>query len=244
MAKTAIVMICANSADKIKLNIVLLVLRKANNIIEGYYINKMLPLRVSQVFYFRLRRGGIVLAICLLLCILSTFIPDSTNQTLSSEHCSYSSACTLSSLATSPGQWRFVSTEGNVRVYTRDLPGTSLTSFRGVALLDIHISEALGPFTNLSLSYRWIDMLTHIRAYEIEAGGDDQGQEQPEAAAAGGSFLWFNKKASSSSSTHPVPDDIVHQKLSLPWPISPRELVSWSSFVNSLHCLVRVSESE
>ena len=34
-------------------------------------------------------------------------------------------------------------------------------------MMNLHISEILGPFANLTLSYQWVDMLKFVRSYDI-----------------------------------------------------------------------------
>jgi hypothetical protein len=54
-----------------------------------------------------------------------------------------------------------------VKTYMKAFPGTQLSAFRGVATLDIHISEAMGIFCNFNLSYEWVAMLESLTKYTI-----------------------------------------------------------------------------
>ena len=66
--------------------------------------------------------------------------------------------------------WKLVSESSSgskVRTYMKPFPGTKLVAFKGVALLDVHISRAMGLFCDFNMSYEWVDMLDSIKAYPL-----------------------------------------------------------------------------
>jgi hypothetical protein len=65
------------------------------------------------------------------------------------------------------GEWKFVSKQSGIDTYMKHIPGTKLIAFRGVGILDVHISEALGLFCDLDLAHEWVEMLDSIQTYDI-----------------------------------------------------------------------------
>ncbi len=63
--------------------------------------------------------------------------------------------------------WTYIGTKGGIESYVKHIEGSNLLAFRGVAYIDAHISQAMGPFMNLSLSHEWVSMLKHIKQYPI-----------------------------------------------------------------------------
>jgi hypothetical protein len=70
--------------------------------------------------------------------------------------------------------WLFVGTHNGVATYVKDMKGTKLMAFRGIAVLDLHISQAMGPFANVTKSLEWISLLKSVTKYPI-LHGDNNG---------------------------------------------------------------------
>lgn len=104
--------------------------------------------------------------------------------------------------------WKFISSEKGVDVYTKKVPGSKLLAFRGVATISMHISDILRPFANLTLAYDWVDMLKYIESFDLDTNI---------------ALVTETKNVTEYFATRN--GDIVHQFLQLPWPISPRELL-------------------
>ncbi|RYG69478.1 hypothetical protein EON64_02580, partial [archaeon] len=69
--------------------------------------------------------------------------------------------------------WDFVGCFSGVDTYVRRSDSSSpLLSFRGVAVLDVHISECLGPFVNVTHSLEWISMLKSIEQWPHPSSPD------------------------------------------------------------------------
>ena len=89
-------------------------------------------------------------------------------------------------------------------------------SFRGEVFgLPIHISEAVSHFKDLQLSYDWIDLLKTItdlgpRSRVLKSLKSDDIRH----------ISGVNPFSSAESEPH-----IIYQRISLPWPVSDRELV-------------------
>lgn len=58
--------------------------------------------------------------------------------------------------------WQFANTKSGVDTFVKEVPGSKLLAFRGVAAMDVHISQVLGPFDNVTHSLEWVSMLKHI----------------------------------------------------------------------------------
>lgn len=104
----------------------------------------------------------------------------------------------------SNSEWKYIGTQTGCQLFVKSVPGTDLLAFRGVASLDLHISEIIGPFSNISLSYDWIDMLKHIEAFPFSASEKHDTSKN----------YYFTRS-----------HDIVYQIIGLPWPLKSRELV-------------------
>ena len=63
--------------------------------------------------------------------------------------------------------WTYIGSKGGIETYVKHIEGSNLLAFRGVAYIDAHISQAMGPFMNLSISHEWVSMLKHIKQYPI-----------------------------------------------------------------------------
>ena len=62
-----------------------------------------------------------------------------------------------------PEDWTYIGTTGGIESYLRKVEGSNLLAFRGVAYLDMHISQAMGPYINTSSARQWVSMLKHIQ---------------------------------------------------------------------------------
>ena len=64
--------------------------------------------------------------------------------------------------------WNLVSVSNNgILTYSKSVPGTNLLAFKGVFEIDMHISNVIGLFLNLSRSSEWIDMLGEMKMYPV-----------------------------------------------------------------------------
>lgn len=63
--------------------------------------------------------------------------------------------------------WQFANTKNEVDTYVKEVPGTKLLAFRGVSAMDVHISQVLGPFDNVTHSLEWVSMLKHIELLNL-----------------------------------------------------------------------------
>lgn len=68
--------------------------------------------------------------------------------------------------------WTYIGTKSGIETYLKKVEGSDLLATRGVAYLDMHISQAMGPYINLTLARDWVHMLKHIKQYPIENDTD------------------------------------------------------------------------
>jgi hypothetical protein len=138
----------------------------------------------------------------------TNFVSDANNLSLNPQSQSMDSQ--FSEDAFNINDWKYVLSNKGVDVYTKVVPGTKLLAFKGISVLDIHISDILRPFANLTLSYQWIDLLKSIKAFDLHPSESNSRNDEEESVSE-----YFQRRE----------EDIVHQYLALPWPISPRELL-------------------
>ena len=76
-------------------------------------------------------------------------------------------------------EWTYIGTKGGVETYLRKVEGSNLLAFRGVAVIDLHISEAMGPYINLTLARDWVSMLKYIHQYPVivEDGEESENED-------------------------------------------------------------------
>jgi hypothetical protein len=67
-----------------------------------------------------------------------------------------------------PEDWTYIGTTGGIESYLRKVEGSNLLAFRGVAYLDMHISQAMGPYINISTARQWVSMLKHIQQLAVQ----------------------------------------------------------------------------
>eukprot|EP01038_Epipyxis_sp_PR26KG_P007896 gene7896-10716_t len=101
--------------------------------------------------------------------------------------------------------WMYLGTKNSVATYLRKVQGSKLVAMRGISVLDMHISHALGPFANDSASIEWVHMLHSMDAYP-----------HPNA---------------DNNNNNNVVQDIVHQVYKFPWPIISRDFVFNRKFI-------------
>ena len=114
--------------------------------------------------------------------------------------------------------WQLISaskTGTRVRTYMKPYPGTKLVAFRGIAILDAHISQAMGLFCDFKLAFQWVDMLESIQALAM-APTTPTTPTTPNATHVPPHFMDCRPDQSV---------DVVHQVVKLPWPLSKREIV-------------------
>lgn len=167
----------------------------------------------------------------------------------------------------SDDDWVLVEEKNGIQTFMAPAKIDGLVAFRGVAFIDLHISFAMGPFCDLSMSYKWIDMLKTITAYDADIvdtthqNGDSRKVDvlsinqklksywkrfanmivswNPFSKIVEGNEVKAsnNRDNSRQSPFHTKPlswmrnksqqthTDIVHQVLSLPWPIANRDIL-------------------
>ena len=59
--------------------------------------------------------------------------------------------------ASGKGKWEFVSSNNGVRVYRKQVPGSSVMAFRGVMTANIHIGKVISTYANTNLRKDWVD---------------------------------------------------------------------------------------
>lgn len=91
--------------------------------------------------------------------------------------------------------WTLVGRHSEVDTFARKVPDSRIMAFRGVATLDLHISEALSPFVNVTKSLEWVSMLQSIERLPISGEPED-----------------------------PLVD-VIYQVLALPWPVTQRDVL-------------------
>lgn len=64
--------------------------------------------------------------------------------------------------------WNFVGKYDGVDTFNKKIHGSKLLAFRGVALLDVHISQAMGPFINVTHALEWVSVLKSIEKMSID----------------------------------------------------------------------------
>eukprot|EP01039_Chlorochromonas_danica_P001169 gene1169-1276_t len=94
--------------------------------------------------------------------------------------------------------WTFVGQLDGVDTFSRQIVGSKLLGFRGVMAIDLHISDVLGPFVNVSQSLEWVHVLKYVE--RLPVSNPITKQEEP--------FI-----------------DHIYQILRLPWPITPRDIL-------------------
>ena len=126
-----------------------------------------------------------------------------------------------------------------VATFSSAIKGSKLIGVRGVTVLDMHISESMGPFVNVTMSYEWIDVLGHIESYPVDSNASsdlvktkDTQTKRPKNPLEFVKKLLKDKRNSTpkqaptpTSQDGYVPVDLIHQELRLPWPISPRDIL-------------------
>ena len=55
------------------------------------------------------------------------------------------------------GKWEFVSSSDGVRVYRKEVPGSSVMAFKGVMTANIHIGKVISAYANTKLRKDWVD---------------------------------------------------------------------------------------
>lgn len=106
--------------------------------------------------------------------------------------------------------WKFLGEIDGVRTYQRFVPGTNMLAFRGEMDVDMPMSLLIGPFYDLRVTKKWVDMLDFITEHDL---ADDH----PEVLALKSS--WGGNKELSFGR------NIMHQVCSLPPPLAKREFV-------------------
>ena len=99
--------------------------------------------------------GVVLTAIVFVTIVRNQFSPRQNLQEVI-----HSSSC--KNIDKSDDGWIYIGEAGGIESYLKTVPGSDVLAFRGVAYLDMHISQAMGPYMNLSTSYDWVYMLKHI----------------------------------------------------------------------------------
>ena len=114
-----------------------------------------------------------------------------------------------------------------VRTYQKPYPGTKLVAFRGIVILPVHISQAMGLFCDFSLSYQWVDMLQSIQALDapLSANSSSATNDNNTTHLDTGKVEEEGKTVDYMDCRPHGATDVVHQVVHLPWPLSNREIV-------------------
>lgn len=178
--------------------------------------------------------------------------------------------------------WKIINIKNAIATFTTKLVGSRLLGVKGVAIFDMHISDTMAPFVNISMSFEWIDLLGNIKAYPYltrvaspasQLSSLHRGSHQENSISKTSPGLQNSKskkqvfvdhvkrffahlfrlgrhREKSESTSTPVVNiesslddesvmklqdgyelvDIIHQELSLPWPISPRDILLYREF--------------
>lgn len=78
---------------------------------------------------------------------------------------------TASAHAADP-EWVEYSDRGDVRSYSREMPGSNVLAMRGVMTVDVPFCTLLAVYLDVDRAVNWVDMLAEIVEHPIE-GGDD-----------------------------------------------------------------------
>lgn len=116
--------------------------------------------------------------------------------------------------------WRSIGIFKGVETFAKSVPGSKLHAMRGVTTLNVHISEAMAAFYDVTLAHEWIDTLYDIREYSYPV-------PETETKAAHADKLYA---ASRLREMQPLTDnfeytDAVYEIMKLPWPIAPRDIL-------------------
>jgi hypothetical protein len=117
--------------------------------------------------------------------------------------------------------WSYVGTHNLVKTYTKTIPGSNLVAFRGVTILDVHISHAMGPFVNISNSLEWVSMLKAVKSYPII----DKSEETKQTGSSSLNVDVSLAGAAMKEEQLYMQDDILYQVISLPWPVTARDIL-------------------
>ena len=124
--------------------------------------------------------------------------------------------------------WTFIGAKGGIESYVKKVEGSPLLAFRGVAYLDMHISQAMGPYINLTTSYDWVSMLKHIQRIPITDARLHDGEAAEDLVyqvIQHNCHLVLHLRTIIS---HIL--SVITQVLELPWPVSPRDVLLHRNF--------------
>lgn len=152
--------------------------------------------------------------------------------------------------------WEFIGTSGSAKVdsYVRKVEGSKLFAFKGVVVIDEHISDVMKTFGSVSTTPEWADMLQIMETLPVfsvteHSPPTEQSKKglfgglinkfksiakKPTSEAAemidDGDNILLNRPLSITSTNSATTNtytlsDIVYQYYTLPWPISPREFL-------------------
>lgn len=113
--------------------------------------------------------------------------------------------------------WTFLGRSDGVDTFARKVRNSKLLTFRGVTVLDLHISDIMGPFVNVSQSLDWVAMLQHVERFPLVE--PLTGQED-------------------------LLVDHIYQVLRLPWPITQRDILLRREFQFNLDGVSLTATSE
>ncbi len=118
-------------------------------------------------------------------------------------------------------KWSYITTYNDVELYSKKVRYSNMIAFKGITTISKHIKELLPPFFDTSTTLKWVDFLTHIQEYPLKSPNN------------------YNKEVESLIHILPrherrIKWDIVHQSLSLPYPLKRRDLVMTREIVFDL----------
>ena len=126
--------------------------------------------------------------------------------------------------------WTYIGSKGGIETYVKHIEGSNLLAFRGVAYIDAHISQAMGPFMNLSMSHEWVSMLKHIKQYPISnISAKSSSSDEDMVYQVSSTIISLTNLFIAYLIRYPP------QILELPWPLAPRDVLMHRKFSYDPH---------
>lgn len=177
------------------------------------------------------------------LCVISEVIVVSTTPLHTNDNAvAVPDSIPSGTNASNSSDWEYIGTFNTVETFIKTVEGSDLVAVKGILSLDgIHLSEVLGPFFDISISTQWVDLLQEaVRFDSLQPSKRHVDYttyyrslvgHYPSNYAVDGRVLPLKSKLNSYDQRKGVPtvvggtEDVVYQRYSLPWPISPRDFV-------------------
>jgi hypothetical protein len=129
--------------------------------------------------------------------------------------------------------WNYIGTKKGVELYIKEVKGSKLLAFKGISIINMHISEIMGPFSNLSYAKEWVTMLRSIKKYDVPTtdriGSNENHKHWSPISSLFSSIVNKHeheiKPLKADEDIADGDEDLIHQIVDLPWPITPRDLL-------------------